>query len=104
MTWSRLNTCNSNTTYIYGYVVNVHMLQNGTGSIIMLNITNAPSSNTSSSSLTAVVSGLRPYTKYRVKVVALVRDRMSGVISSKSSPTNEIQTLEGGKKTKSNTY
>ena len=84
----------SDSKYIYGYVA--FLLRYGTGDILLLNVANAPSSNTSSSSLNTVVSGLRPYTKYQARVVALVRDRVAGVISLKSSESIEIQTLEGG--------
>ena len=82
----------------------MHMLQNGAGSITMLNVKNSLSSNTSSSFMNVVVSGLRPHTKYGGKVVALLRDWMSGVISSKSSPTNKFQTLESGEEIKCNIY
>lgn len=96
MSWSWLNTYHSNSSYIYGYVAALHMMRSGIGDILLLNVTNAPSANRSFSFLSTVVSGLRPYMKYRVKVVALVRERMTGVISLKSSPTNDIETLEGG--------
>ena len=96
MSWFRLNTYNSNSSYIYGYVAAFHMLPIGNGDILFLNVTNVPASNLNSSLLDTVVSGLRPYTKYGVKVVALVRDRMTGVISLKISSIKEVQTLEGG--------
>ncbi|PFX11658.1 Phosphatidylinositol phosphatase PTPRQ, partial [Stylophora pistillata] len=53
-----------------------------------------PSMNTSSSFFSTGVRGLRPYTKYRVNVVALVRDRITGVISTKSSAAVEVTTPE----------
>ena len=96
MSWCQLSEIASNATYIYGYVATVCLLQNDTGDILMLNVTNAPTTNTSSSHLSTVVSGLRPYKEYEVKVVAVVRDRLTGVIFSKSSPTHEFQTLESG--------
>ena len=96
MSWFRLDTYNSNSSYIYGYVAALHMLQIGTGDILVLSVTNAPASNANSSFLDTVVSGLRPYTKYRVKVVALVRDRITGVISLKSSSISDVQTPEDG--------
>ena len=94
VSWLPLNTKSSDSTYIYGYVA--VLLRYGTGDILLLNVANASFLNTSSSSLDTVVSGLRPYTKYQVKVVALVRNRLTGVISLKSSQSVEIQTLEGG--------
>lgn len=94
--WFRMNTCNSNSSYIYGYVAALQILRIGTGEILVLNVTNTPASNVNTSSFGTLVSGLRPYTKYGVKVVALVRDRMTGVISLKSSSVNEVQTLEDG--------
>ena len=94
MSWFRLNTYNSNSSWIYGYVAALHMLRIGTGDIHVLNVTNASKAN--SSFLDTVVSGLRPYTKYGVKVVALVRDRMTGVITPKISSISEVQTPEGG--------
>ena len=72
------------------------MLRINTGDILVLNVTIAPASNANSSFLDTVVNGLRPYTKYGVKVVALVRDRMTGIISLKSSSISEVQTPEGG--------
>lgn len=96
MSWFRLNTYNSNSSYIYGYVAALHMLRISTGDILVLNVTIAPASNANSSFLDTVVNGLRPYTKYGVKVVALVRDRMTGIISLKSSSISEVQTPEGG--------
>ena len=96
MSWFRLNTYNSNSSYIYGYVAALHMLRISTGDILVLNVTIAPASNANSSFLDTVVNGLRPYTKYGVKVVALVRDRMTGIISVKSSSISEVQTPEGG--------
>ena len=96
MSWFRLNTYNSNSSYIYGYVAALHMLRISNGDILVLNVTIAPASNANSSFLDTVVNGLRPYTKYGVKVVALVRDRMTGIISHKSSSISEVQTPEGG--------
>lgn len=96
MSWFRLNTYNSNSSYIYGYLAALHMLRISTGDILVLNVTIAPASNANSSFLDTVVNGLRPYTKYGVKVVALVRDRMTGIISLKSSSISEVQTPEGG--------
>ena len=96
MSWFRFNTYNSNSSYIYGYVAALQMLRIGTGDILVLNVINAHASNVNSSFFGTLVSGLRPYTKNGVKVVALVRDRMTGVISLKSSAINEVQTQESG--------
>ena len=93
VSWLPLNTESSNSTYIYGYVT--VLLRNGTGDILLLNVT-TPSSLNTSASFNTVVSALRPYTRYQVKVVALVRDHVTGVITLKSSKSKEIQTLEGG--------
>ena len=93
VSWLPLNTESSNSTYIYGYVT--VLLRNGTGDILLSNVT-TPSSLNTSASFNTVVSALRPYTRYQVKVVALVRDHVTGVITLKSSKSKEIQTLEGG--------
>ena len=96
VSWFPLNTKSSDSAYIYGYVAALHLLRNGTGDILLLNVANASFWNTSSSSLNTVVSGLRPYTKYQVNVVALLRDRVTGAISLRRSESTEIQTPEGG--------
>ena len=56
----------------------------------MVNLENASSSNT-------VVRNLRPYTSYKVKVVALVRDGVTGEITLKTSKKIDIRTQEDGK-------
>ena len=54
-----------------------------------MNVEKASSSNTA-------VHGLRFYRRYQVKVVALVKDRVTGVITLKSSEKTDIRTEEGG--------
>ena len=95
VSWLPLKIKSSNSTYIYGYVAALHLLRNGTGDILLLNVT-TPSSLNTSASFNTVVSALRPYTRYQVKVVALVRDNVTGVITLKSSKSKEIKTREGG--------
>ena len=93
ISWLPLNTKSSNSTYIYGYVA--VLVRNGAGDILLLNVA-TPSSLNTSASFNSVVSALRPYTKYHVKVFALLRDRVTGVISLRSSESTEIQTPEDG--------
>ncbi len=50
--------------------------------------------NTSSSY--AVVQNLRPYSSYRVKVFALVRDVVTGATTLRSSKNIDIRTQEDG--------
>ena len=85
--WLPLNTNNSDSSYIYGYLVILQKLLNGTGDILLLDLAH---------NACTVVSGLRPYTKYQVRAVALLRDRGSSKISLKTSESTEIQTAEGG--------
>ena len=87
VSWLPLNTKSANSTDIYGYVA--VSLRYGTGDILLLNIRNASSLNT-------VVNGMRPYEKYQIKVVGLVKDRVTGVITVKTSESTEIRTLGGG--------
>ena len=87
VSWSPLNTTSVNLTDIYGYVA--VCLQNVTSDILLMNVESASSSNTS-------VRNLRPYTSYKVKVAALVRDRVTGVITLKSSKKIDIRTNEDG--------
>ena len=54
-----------------------------------MNVENGSSSNT-------LVRNLRPYTSYKVKVVALVRNGVTGVITLKSSKEIDILTQEEG--------
>ena len=74
-------------TDIVGYVV--LCLHSGTSDILLLNVENASSSNT-------VVRDLKPYRRYRVKVAAVIKDRVTGVITLKSSEEIDIRTKEGG--------
>ena len=85
--WLLLSANSSNSSYIYGYLVVFHKLPSGTGDIHQLDVAHDAST---------MVSGLKPYTKYRVRAVALLRDRDGGKISLKTSESNEIQTAEGG--------
>ena len=56
----------------------------------MVNVENTSSSNT-------VIHNLRPYTTYKVKVVALIRDGVTGEITLESSKRIDIRTQEDGK-------
>ena len=76
-----------NTSDIYGYVT--VCLDNVTNDILVMNVENASSSNT-------VIRNLRPYTTYKVKVVALVRDGVTGETTLKSSKRIDIRTQEDG--------
>jgi hypothetical protein len=87
VSWLPLNSSSSlNSTDIYGYVV--LFLRNSTN-ILKLNLESASSSNT-------VVRNLSPYTRYKLKVVALVRDGDTGVTALKSSDETDIRTQEDG--------
>ena len=85
--WLPLSANSSNSSYIYGYLIVLHKLPSGTGDIHQLDVARDAST---------VVSGLKPYTKYQVRAVALLRDRDSGKISLKTSESTDIQTAEGG--------
>ncbi|KAL9953398.1 hypothetical protein ACROYT_G040810 [Oculina patagonica] len=85
VSWLPLNTSSLNSTYIYGYVA--VCLHNITSRILVTNLENASSSST-------MPGNLKPYTIYRVKVFALVRDGITGVITLKSSKNIEIRTKE----------
>lgn len=87
--WLPLNVNSSDSSDIYGYLVVLHKLLSGTSDIHLLDVAHNASSST-------VVSGLRPNMKYQVRAVALLRDRVSGKISLKTSESTEIQTAVGG--------
>lgn len=89
VSWPPPSTTSSNSTYIYGYAVFLRMLLNGIGDILVQEVAN-------STSFSTVVSGLRAYVKYKVEAVALLKDRVNGKISLKTSESVEIQTPEGG--------
>jgi len=81
------DTSSLNSTDVYGYVV--FCLGRNRSDILLLSVENASSSNT-------VVRNLKSYKKYKIKVVALLKDRVTGVITLKSSQETEIRTKEGG--------
>lgn len=87
--WLPLNVNSSDSSDIYGYLVVLHKLLSGTSDINLLDVAH-------NASLSTLVSGLRPNMKYQVRAVALLRDRVSGKISLKTSESTEIQTAEGG--------
>ena len=87
VSWLPLNTSGLNSTDIYGYVA--VCLGRGSSDILLLSVENASSSNT-------VVRNLKSYRKYKVKIVALLKDRVTGVITLKSSEEADIRTKEGG--------
>ena len=82
-----LNTDNLNSTGLFGYVP--VFLHSGTSDILVLNVENVTSSNT-------VTRNLKSYRRYQVKVVALLKDRVTGEITLKSSESIQIRTKEGG--------
>ena len=87
VSWLPLNSSSSlNSTDIYGYIV--LFLRNDTN-ILKLNLESASSFNT-------MVRNLKPYTRYTVKVVGLVRDGDTGVTALKSSHETDIRTQEDG--------
>lgn len=95
VSWSPLNSSSLNSTAInydstdiYGYVT--VCLRNGGSDILPLSVENAslPSST--------VVRNLKPYSNYKVKVVALLKDRITGVTTLRSSEKTDMRTREGG--------
>ena len=88
VSWLPLDTTGLNSKGIYGYLV--QCLNNFTSDILMLNFENASSFNT-------VVRNLRPYMSYKVKVIALVSDIVTGEITLKTSKKIDIRTHEDGK-------
>ena len=87
VSWLPLNTSGFNSADIYGYVA--VCLHRGSSVILPLGVENASSSNT-------VVRNLKSYRKYKVKVVAFLKDRVTGAITLKSSEETNIRTKEGG--------
>ena len=87
VSWLPLNTSSFNFTDIYGYIA--VCLHNVTRDILVMNLENASSSNT-------VVRNLRPYTRYKVKVIALVRNGVTGAILLKNSVVIDIRTQDDG--------
>ena len=61
----------------------------GGSDILALSVENTLSSST-------VVLNLKPYSNYEVKVVALLKDRVTNVTTLKSSEKTDIRTEEGG--------
>ena len=87
VSWLPLDTSSFHSTDIYGYVA--VCLRGNSGDIVLLRVENASSSNT-------VVRNLKSYRMYKVKVVALLKDRVTGVITLKSSEKTDIRTKEDG--------
>ena len=86
--WLPLNTSSLNSTDVYGYVA--VCLRRNSSDILLLSVENALSSNT-------VVHNLKSYSNYEANVVALLKDRVTGVITLKSSEKRDIRTKEGGR-------
>ena len=89
VSWLPLNTSSSNYTDVYGYVA--FCLGRNSSDILLLSVENA------SSASNTVMRNLKSYSNYEVKVVVLLKDRVTGVISLKSSEKIDIRTKEGGK-------
>ena len=87
VSWMPLDTSSFNSTDIYGYVAVCS--RRNSGDILLLSVENASSSNTA-------VRNLKSYRMYKVKVVALLKDRVTGVITLKSSEKTDIRTKEDG--------
>jgi len=87
VSWLPLNTSSLNSTDVYVYVA--ICLRRASSDILLLSVENASSSNT-------VVRNLKPYSDCEVKVVALLKDRVTGVITLKSSEKADIRMKEGG--------
>ena len=83
-----MNSSSLNSTDINGYVA--VCLRSGSRDILPLSVENASlASNT-------VVRNLKPYSNYKVKVVALLKDRITGVTTLRSSEKTDMRTREGG--------
>ena len=83
-----LNSSALKSSDIYGYVA--VCLRNGSRHILPLGVENdSLASNT-------LVRNLKPYSNYKVKVVALLKDRVTGVTTLKSSEKTDIRTKEDG--------
>jgi len=87
VSWLPLNSSSLNSTDIYGYVA--VCIRRGSSDILLLSVENASSSKT-------VVRNLKPYSNYEVKIVALLKDRVTNVTTLKSSEKTDIRTKEGG--------
>ena len=87
VSWLPLDTSSLNSTEIYGYVT--VCLGRNSSEILLLKVENSSSSN-------SVVRNLTSYSNYKVKIVALLKDRVSGVITLKSSEKTDIRTKEDG--------
>ena len=87
VSWLPFNTSGLNSIDVYGYVA--VCLHRGSSDILLLGVENVSSSNT-------VVRNLKSYWKYKVKVVALLKDRVTGATTLKSSEETDIRTKEGG--------
>ena len=88
VSWLPLNSSILNSTDIYGYVA--VSLRSGSSDILPFSVENA------SSALNIVARNLKPYSNYKVKVVALLKNRVTGVTTLKSSEETDIRTKEGG--------
>ena len=86
--WLPLNTSSLNSTDVYGYVA--VCLRRNSSDILLLSVENALSSN-------IVVRNLKSYSNYEANVVALLKDRVTGVITLKSSEKRDIRTKESGR-------
>jgi len=87
VSWLPLNTSSLNSTDVYGYVA--VCFDSVSSDILLLSVESASSSNT-------VVRNLKSYRKYKVKVVAFLKHRVTGVLTLKSSRETDIRTKEGG--------
>ena len=88
VSWLPLDSGGLNSTDIYGYVA--VFVRSGSSNIVLLSVENASfASNT-------VVRNLKPYSNYTVKVIAILKDRVTGVTTLKSSEKTDIHTKEGG--------
>ena len=88
VSWLPLNSSSLNSTDIYGYVA--VCLRSNSSDILPLSVENA------SAALNTVVRNLEPYRSYKVKVVALLKDRGAGETTLKSSKETDIRTKEDG--------
>ena len=86
--WSPYNSSKTqNSSNLYGFAVAcIPVRSNSTPTISSANV----------SSLTQEVVGLRPFTEYRVRVIAILKDNSTGMVVMRTSETVLVNTTEDG--------
>ena len=86
--WSPYNSSKTqNSSNLYGFAVAcIPVRSNSTPTISSADV----------SSLTQEVVGLRPFTEYRVRVIAIVKDNSTGMVVMRTSETVLVNTTKDG--------